>query len=410
MARALSLAAYRVLSWRGAPVTSDLMPERPEGELLWIHVSNNERFPALCDLSQRLLHHRPDLNLLFSVPYEAQQEDWNTPSCATVVSLPPDHPQTARAFLDHWKPDLCLWAGASLEPNLISETSERSIRMLLIGVDEDAISFRRHRWLPDLTRTTLECFDIILANGETAARSIRRSGVAPIKVSVSSDLKISPNPAPWPEDELIETNHSLAGRPVWLAAWSQPKEFISILTAHRHALRLLHRLLLILHVADPSEAGPLRERLQKMDLRCANWDAGDEINDATQVVLSADPENLGLWYRVSPLAFIGSSLHPGAGGRDPMVAVALGSAVLHGPNVRQHAEIYTRLNNAGAARSVRNAEKLGAGVVELLSPDQAAAMALSGWRLITETSHQTDQLIEMIQDRLDGNGTGHART
>ncbi|NDW45851.1 3-deoxy-D-manno-octulosonic acid transferase [Ruegeria sp. PrR005] len=407
MARSLSLTAYRVLSWRGAHPPGKDMPSRPEGELLWIHVADRGRFPALCDLAQRLVTLRPDLSTLFTIPGDTRTDDWPSPT-GLVSVLPEDHPMSARRFLNHWTPDMCLWSGGGLKPNLIDQAAQSGLPMVLIDIAESDLAARKHRWLPDLTRTVLDCFDLIVTNGEAAARQVRRAGVAPAKVRSSPPLQVSANPAPWPEDELAAVNAALGGRPVWLSAWTQAKEFISVLTAHRFALRSLHRALLVVHVADPEEAGPLRERLEHMDLRCINWDIGDMIDDHTQVAISADPETLGLWYRVSPLTFLGSSLEPGAGGRDPLTAVALGSALLYGPNVRNHIDTYVRLASAGAARSVRDADALGSEVVHLLAPDAAAAMALAGWEVVTETAHLTDELIELVQDRLDRRGAERA--
>lgn len=408
MGRALSLAAYRALSWRTAtPTQSAPLPVRPEGELLWVHIGDHARVAPLGDLCRRLLVQRPGLHILFTHPVDVDVSNWSN-LCSSFVPLPADHPSATRSFLDHWKPDMCLWSGGDLQPNLLSQASASRVPLVLVDAREEDITPRRLRWLPDLTRTTLDCFDMLMAVDESVARIIRRAGIGSGKVQVSAPLRVSPSPTPWPEDELVDTNHALAGRPVWLSAWTQDKEFISVLTAHRNALRMLHRLLLVLHVADPAESGPLQARLAAMDLRCADWDAGDEIEDTTQVILSAEAEDLGLWFRVAPLTFMGSSLEPGGRGRDPLIAAALGSALLYGPNVRNHIDTYSRLAASGAGRSVRDAEALGAGVVQLLAPDHAATMALAGWQLVTEGAHQIDQVIELVQDRLDEREVNHA--
>lgn len=400
MVRSLSLTAYRALSWGGQQMQGDTPAARPDGTLVWFHATTPERMAALQDLSGRLLQQRPELNVMFTRPLASESRRWPR-RLLGAIELPQDHPVAAREFIRHWQPDICIWTGGSLQPNLISQTSEQGVPMILLGAVENELSLRRHRWLPDLLRTTLDCFDTILTDSEASARYVRRSGIGSGKVSVSAALQVSPNPRPWPEEELTATNEALSGRPVWLSAWSQDSEFISVLIAHRHALRFLHRLLLVLHVADPSEATPLKARLKAMDLRCADWDAGDEIEDSTQVVLSTVAEDLELWYRIAPVSFLGSSLEPGAGGQDPLTAVALGSAVLYGSNVQSHIDTYARLASAGAARAVRNADDLGTGVVQLLAPDQAAAVALAGWQVVTEGAHLTDQLIDLIQGKLD---------
>ncbi|MEX0306150.1 MAG: 3-deoxy-D-manno-octulosonic acid transferase [Ruegeria sp.] len=406
--RSLSLAAYRVLSW-GVPQNSGHTDvARPEGEVLWVHISTPDRLRAVDDFCSRLLSVQPDLSLLLTAPPEANLEDWE--DCTTpILKLPAEQAGSARAFLDHWHPNMGLWFGGGLMPNIITRAQEQDIPLVLAEAVVDVNTVRGGRWLPDITRYTLDCFMTILAPNDDTARQIRRLGVNSGKISVAPPLHISPNPSPWPEDELIETNHTLAGRPVWLAAWVQDKEFISVLSAHRQALRTLPRLALVLHVADMSEAAPLYKRLEAMDLRCANWDESHPIEDTTQVILSAEPEDLGLWHRVSAVTFMGSSLERGAGGHDPLIAVALGSAVIHGPHVSKFRSLYDRLNQAKAALTVKSATELGDGVVELLAPDRTADMALAGWQIVTEGAPQADQLIELVQDTLDRRRAQDAR-
>lgn len=405
----LSLAAYRVLSWGVPHVGNTPIEARPEGELLWIHVDIPERLRAVDDLCQRLRPARPGLSLLLTAPPDTEFEG-SAGKDFIRANLPIENTGAARWFLDHWRPDMGIWVGGGLMPNVITRAEERDIPMVLIEAETDIRTGRGVKWLPDLTRYTIDCFHKVLTTSEETARLIRRLGISSSKVSVAPPLHISPNPTPWPEDELIETNHALAGRPVWLAAWVQDKEFISVLSAHRQALRLLPRLALVLHVADISEAAPLHRRLESMDLRCANWDEGAPIEDTTQVILTSEPEDLGLWYRMSAVTFMGSSLERGAGGRDPLVSAALGSAVIHGPHVSRYQGLYDQLNDAGAACAIRSATELGDAVVELLAPDRAADMALAGWRIVTEGAPHADTLIDMVQENLDRRRADHAGT
>lgn len=406
--RSLSLAAYRVLSWGVQSKSGSSDMQRPEGELLWIHVEEPGRLRVVDDFCRRLLPLRPGLSVLLTAPAEADLTAWGT-CVAPLVNLPAEHAGAARGFLDHWRPDMGIWIGGGLMPNLITRAEDRDIPLILVEADVDVKMARSGRWLPDISRYTLDCFDQILATSEDTARQIRRLGIPTNKVTVSPPLRVSPNPHPWPEDELIETTHAFAGRPVWLAAWVQDKEFISILSAHRQAMRMLPRLALVLHVADVDEIAPLQRRLSSMDLRCANWDDGQHIEDTTQVILSSDPEDLGLWHRVSAVTFMGSSLERGAGGRDPLISAALGSTVIHGPHVSKHQDDYDRLDQADAALQVKSATELGDGVVALLAPDRTADMALAGWQVVTEGAPQVDLLIDMVQDALDQRRTQDAR-
>lgn len=286
-------------------------------------------------------------------------------------------------------------------PNLIEATSEEGIPMILLDVSDAEFPTRRRKWMPDVQRATLNRFDVILANSQEAVAAFERIGVAGPRLSVSARLRNSATPPTCADEELSDATRDIASRPVWLAAHLRTEEFDAVLTAHRTALRLVHRLLLIAVTDRSADADALKDRMAGTGLRSIDWDTGGVIEENTQVVISRDDDHLGLWYRVAPLTFLGRSLSPGATGCSPLEAAALGSAVLYGPHVSAHVESYARLAAAGAARNVRDGESLGSAVIQLSAPDHAAAMALAGWEVVTEDAHLTDGLIDLILDFLD---------
>jgi 3-deoxy-D-manno-octulosonic-acid transferase len=66
-----------------------------------------------------------------------------------------------------------------------------------------------------------------------------------------------------------------------------------------------------------------------------------------------------LVYRLAPIVFMGGSLvrH---GGQNPIEAIKLGAAILHGPHVSNFGEIYEELDRASAAELVIDADELTA--------------------------------------------------
>jgi 3-deoxy-D-manno-octulosonic-acid transferase len=413
MARSLGFAAYRALSRRKS--RSALAPHhpRPDGDVLWLHATSADRLVTLGELGARVRSQRNDLVVLITCEHDVAgvQPVMQTleGSGVQVDRFTSDHPEDAQDFLDHWKPDICLWAGAGLMPNLISQAADRAVPMILIDVGQDDISLRKHKWFPALTRSSLGRFEIIMTNDGAAANMLRRIGVPGSKITIAEPLRNGPSPPTLDEEDITDTSQQLTGRPLWLAAHAQPDEYDLILAAHRGALKLIHRLLLVLTVKDPDALGKLDGKLKSADLRFVWWQVGDEIDDNTQVLISDGTEDLGLWYRMAPLTFMASSLTGSHTGQSPLAAMALGSAILFGPHVQNHRETYSRLAAAGAARSVGDAEGLASAVIRLVAPDHAAAMALAGWQVVTEGAELTDRLVELVQDRLDMKGAGNAR-
>jgi 3-deoxy-D-manno-octulosonic-acid transferase len=66
---------------------------------------------------------------------------------------------------------------------------------------------------------------------------------------------------------------------------------------------------------------------------------------------------LGLFYRAVPVVFMGGSLVP-HGGQNPIEAIKLGAAIVHGPHVFNFAEVFEALDASGAARQADTQEAL----------------------------------------------------
>ncbi|CAN0587100.1 unnamed protein product, partial [Ectocarpus sp. 12 AP-2014] len=199
-------------------------------------------------------------------------------------------------------------------------------------------------------------------------------------------------PPPWPEDELTETGEMLAGRPIWFATGLSASEAVGVLAAHRHCVRLSHRLLLVISPGNTHELSDLHALLDGAGLRHVCWDPGDPIDEFVQVVISNDPESPALWFRLAPISLLGGTLSPdGPPATHPFVPAALGSAVLHGSNTGQHGAAYERLARAGGTQLVQGPQHMAEVVLRLIQPEEAARMALAGWDVVTEGAWLIDR-------------------
>ena len=410
MSRNLSLATYRALSRRKGQPDTKTYALRPPGELVWAHATTEARLSALCNLGTRLKAQRPGLSLLLTTDADFLGPRQRLPDGANwTYPLIPDHPNNVSDFLAHWQPDIGLWTGGQLMPNLICSASSQNVPMILLDAEKDEFLTRQHRWFRDLTRTTLMCFQAIMTNGPAAAKLLVGFGFPESKITITSRLSDGVSPMPCDEQALTKVTQSLAGQPVWLAAYVQASEIDAVIAAHRSAIRYSHRLLLVIILSDPDDTDVLEAALNASGLRHCDWQPGNIIEDNIQVAVAQNPRDLGLWFRAAPLTFMASSFTAGSGGRGPFEAAALGSAILYGPHVGDYLGAYSRLAAAGAARTVRDADSLGSAVVQLIAPDHSATMALAGWEVVTESAHLTDTLVDQIQDILDLSEAHHAR-
>jgi len=398
--RSVSLAAYLALARRHTPTPLRFSTPRPEGIVVWGHATSSGRVAALLQIATRLKIQTPDLYLVLTALPEiakpTHMEDW-----CFWQELSDDTLPNGEAFLSQWRPDVCLWTGGFFLPALLRVAESRGLPMFLIDVDEAGLGGTHQRWLPELTRSNLRAFGEIFARTGTAAQMLRRFGVASAMIEVTGPLQEGGLALDCNENERDEMSQILAGRPLWLAAMVQRDELKTILDAHRKVSRMALRLLLIVVPDDETDGDEFLEILKQEGLNTAVWSEGDVPDETCQVLLADTWGELGLWYRLSPVTFMASSLTQGYGGADPYEPAALGSAILYGPHVGRHLSTYTRFAKAGAARIVKDAESLAAALQQLLAPHQAALMAGAGWEVASEGAEVTDRVIDLVLDTLD---------
>lgn len=413
MSRPQGFAVYRSFSqrWDPDPKITD-MPARPDGELVWIHASDPNRLVVVQDLIARLKSLRNQVQVLVTFDLEVISSEHGAVKvhgADYVIALKSLQQAQARQFAQHWRADACLWIGGVLRNTLLSTFKDMGTFLVLADIDEGDVTNIRRRWFPGRSGTTFDMFNAILVRDAATARIVRRHGVDPGRISVAGPLSSGALPPPCSDERLNELMDDFAARPVWLAVGVQREEIEPILSAHRKTIRLAHRLLLVMVLAKASDAAFLKKKLDEFSLRSSDWDNGDRVEDAIQVVFSGEGVDMGLWYRAIPLAFLGSSFSSVPEGIDPMPAAALGSALLKGPHTNSHVDAYTRLSRAGALETVRDAGALTTALIRLIAPDRAASMALSGWEVATEGAEMTDKLLDLLGDGLDRKEASGAR-
>ena len=192
------------------------------------------------------------------------------------------------------------------------------------------------------------------------------------------NLKADATPLPAPASALAELRARIGTRPVWLAASTHADEDPLLLEAHRALLRHWPDLLTVVAPRHPERGAALAAWLQDQGVALARRSAGALPDPACTLYLADTLGELGLFYRLAMVAFVGKSLVPG-GGQNPLEAARLGCPVLFGPHMANFAPAAAALLQAGSAREVADGAALAAAVAELIAdPAARACMAERG--------------------------------
>lgn len=313
-----------------------------------------------------------------------------------------------RRFLNHWKPDLVLWAESEFWPNMIMEVRRRTIPMVLINGRVSDKSFRNWQRFHGVIRQLLGAFTLCLGQTEGDTNRLRDLG-APA-CDCLGNLKFAAQPLPADDDLLTRLQDAIGNRPVWLAASTHAGEELIACRLH-HSLSDKHPGLLTIVVPRHSHRGDeIRAELEAEGLAVAQRSRGEMPDASTEVYLADTMGELGLFYRLAPVVFIGKSL-AGQGGQNPLEAARLGCAVIVGPHMDNFAEMTRRMVQGGAAKQVGSEGELRLMLDRLLS-DRAERSALGsrGHEFATQETVVLERILDRLAPMLDAaERGGHAR-
>ena len=343
--------------------------QRPDGLLLWFHALSVGESLALLTLLKRLGELYPSAHFLLTTNTKTSVEALTSvglPERVIHSYLPADARGPVQRFLNHWKPDILAITETDLWPYMITQASRHGIPLVVINGRVANTSFRRRMKTRNIYYNILPMFQQILAQDKVDADRFITLGAPAENVQVLGSLKSSADPLPDFFDERDQITTKIGGRPVWLAASTEPREEDQMFEAHSQAREKIPDLLMIIaprHIkfADKTEA-LATARFNDVSRRSNH----QSITSDTAVYIADSFGEMGLWYRIAPVVFIGHTMPgflPPLPGKNPYEALNFGAYVLHGPDYADFTSSYGRLTAAGATKQILNASELASEIV-----------------------------------------------
>lgn len=370
-----------------------LQPPPGDGPLLLMRATQQSQ-PAAQQVRDRLQHVRPDLRILMldmasdtDTARDSSPDPWADPA-------------QAGPMLDRLRPFALLLLGADLPAGLILAAGERGIAVMLGDAHLDPADTG---WSRQATarRALLRQMRAVMVADDASHAIARRIGLGRDVLSMTGPVTRILEPPRCTEAERAAFAQLMSGRHAWLAACIPPAEEAAVLAAHRAALRLSHRALLFLVPSSADRADSLADEIEAEGLIVARRSADEEPLDEVEVMISDGPTELGLWYRLAPVTYMGGTLSgDDAQARNPFEPAALGSAIVHGPQTGRFATQWRQLDAAHAARPVGDANALAGAIAELTQPELTASLASNAWTVSTGGVSVAMQIAAPVLDLL----------
>lgn len=349
---------------------------RPEGPLIWIHGASVGEAQSVLALIARLRTDRPDMAILVTTGTvtSANLLDDRLPDGAFHQFVPLDLPGATRSFIAHWRPDAAFWVESELWPGLIRAMHETGKPLILLNGRMSARSFGRWKLIRPVISAMLRRFALILS--QSAEHSARFTALGAGSVAEAGNLKHAAEPLTVDDAELARLRSCIGDRTVWVAASVHPGEEQTLAAAHRHLLQEDATALLIVVPRHPARAGDMAKAFTNKGMVVSFRGLGEDPDADCTVHFADTMGELGLFYRLAPLAVIGGSFIP-HGGQNLLEAARLGVVPICGPAMDNFRAVAEEMQAAGAMIQVDDAAKLPETVRRLLTTPEELGAARS---------------------------------
>jgi 3-deoxy-D-manno-octulosonic-acid transferase len=286
---------------------------------------------------------------------------------------------------------------------MLTRLRARGVPLVMANARLTDHRFRGRQKMRGLMADLLGLFDKLLVQDDQTKDRLIALGAEPARVKVAGLLKAAAAPLPDRPDRALLTE-AIGARPLWLAAATERRELPALIATHARVAKAQPGLIMIIAPRQLTDADETAQALTAAFGACPRRSTGALPGKHDAVYLADTMGEMGLWYRLSPIAFIGHSLNVGGkplSGKNPFEAAALSSAILHGPCTGNFAESYAALAEVGATIEVAGDVDLADALDALLcNPTRRVKMTEAGLRVMERAASALPLTADVVLGRL----------
>ena len=348
---------------------------RGEGFLAWFHVASvGEAMSILPLIDKCVQEQKINKILITSITLSSGkilEKKFNQDPKVVHQFLPLDVPVFTNKFLKHWKPNLSIFIDSEVWPNLILQTSEKKIPLLLINARITKKSFVRWKLLANFAKKIFEKFDLCIVSNKESENFLKILGAKNIKSY--GNLKFSNVKADLKKKLSTVFLDKIKNRKIWCAASTHPTEETLCAKSHLAIKKKYNDILTIIIPRHIDRVEKINKELSNLNLNIVLSSNLNEVDIETDILLIDSYGEALKFYDISKYVFLGKSLVQSLikdSGQNPIEPARLGCKILHGPYVSNFAETYNYLKKLGITKEVNDSNKLSLSLIEELQKDK----------------------------------------
>ncbi|MFT6452914.1 MAG: 3-deoxy-D-manno-octulosonic-acid transferase [Halocynthiibacter sp.] len=362
------------------------------GPMIWVHGASLGEVTAARPLISAALARDPKLEFIVTANTATGRsavEAWALDRVHSAFA-PLDYRFAQRRFLGRWLPEALIVIENEIWPNRFVCCAKANIPIVFVGarLSEKSAKFWR-LFGARFGRAVFGAVGYLGALDPASEERLRLLGVPERAIGPNILLKGSVSTQSGDTKELALLRQAFDRDRTFLAASTHEGEDGTILRAFAQCRAAFGDIRLIIAPRHPDRGDEICALIKAAGLSVARRSKGEDPAKA-DVYLADTLGEMGLWFQLAGISFVGGSFVP-KGGHTPFEPAQFGSAILHGPYTENNAAAYRALAASGGALPLTSAQDLAHTLRSLFAePSRARTLSEAATRALAPMRRDDD--------------------
>jgi 3-deoxy-D-manno-octulosonic-acid transferase len=331
------------------------LPERPKGDLIWIHAASVGESMVAITLVQAINKIYPDKNFLITTGTLSSADilkKW-LPKNAVHQFVPLDNLFFVRKFLKYWQPSIGIFIESELWPCLIMEAAKQ-FDLLLVNARLSDKSYKIWQKHTEIFQNITKNFKNILVQSKSDLVKYKNLGCKNVKNL--GNLKFANKELEVDKSELIKLQKLVGDRQVFVASSTHKEDEEIILEIIKDLKNKKLNYYPIVILRHPERKEDIKKHCSSLGLSflVRSENSAPKLDSDLYIVDSFG--ELGLFYSIAFVSFVGGSFK--RGGHNLMEPAFFDNVIILGPDMSNFQNIADEMIEQKAALQISGIKEL----------------------------------------------------
>ncbi len=317
--------------------------KRPNKKIVWFNAASVGESNSIIPVIDEILKKAPDCFVLVTTTTVTAAENMAkklSGKNAVHQFLPVDRRAYVDRFFEYWKPSVGFFVDSDFWPNLILSAKDHNVPLVLLNGRVSNKSFAKWKENLQFIKPLASAFEFTFGKSDDDCKKLSVMGFKnPVCVG---NLKYGVPPLSFDKTEFKNLSDQIGKRHMFVVSSTHPGEEELCLSAFMIVKKRFPDVLMVIAPRHPARGEEIKSLVETNGLKAVLRSCGAKITKDLDVYIADTMGELGLFYNLSEVAFVGGSLVKW-GGHNPMEPARLHNAVLSGKYVHNFQETYDLL-------------------------------------------------------------------